>query len=136
MAKIEMEFPASYKLLGPIHSFTEKLLEIYSTDEKARAVFPLAVQEILANIVEHSYGGREGQVRIIWEVDRRRIKVSFYFGGKKIRVPEEEFDLEKKVRERRARGFGLEIVRRISDRMEYGFKEGKNWWEVERKFRG
>ncbi len=135
MAEIEMEFLATYEFLAPIRSFTEKLLEVFSGDDKTKAVFPLAVQEVLTNIIEHSYEGRGGPIKIMWEVNNKGIKVRFIFAGKRIKIPEEVFDLEEKIRMRRTRGFGLEIVRRISHRMEYGYGKEGNWWEIERKFR-
>ncbi len=135
MHRVKLRVPASYKFLSPVFYLTEKLIETFSSDEKALAVFPLAVQEIMANIIEHSYQGREGEIAIMWEVDEEGIEVNFLFGGRRVEIPRRDFDLMKKMKERRGRGLGLEIVRKIADEMEYGKKGGKNWWRIARKFR-
>ncbi len=135
MNKVKLKVPASYKFLNPIFSLTEKLVELFSSDEKALAIFPLAVQEIMANIIEHSYEEKGGEISILWEVSQDTIRVEFSFGGKRVEIPEEEFDLERKMKERKGRGLGLEIVRKIADELEYGYKGGRNWWRITRKFR-
>ncbi|GEM_PF-2900703 len=135
MNKVKLKVPASYEFLGPVFYLTEKLVELFSSDERALAIFPLAVQEIMANIIEHSYEEKGGEISILWEINRDLIRVEFSFGGKRVKIPEVEFDLERKIKERKGRGLGLEIVRKIADELEYGYRGGKNWWRITRRFR-
>ena len=131
MAKVYLKFPAYYSYLEIISDFTRKLLLSFSFDSREARLFSWAVEEIITNIIRHSYEGREGEtLEIEWDVSSGKVMLIFRFEGLPVVIPEEEFNLEKKIREKRKGGLGLEIVRRACDFLEYGRKGGKNWWRI------
>ena len=131
MAKVYLKFPAYYSYLEIISDFTRKLLLSFSFDDREARLFSWAVEEIITNIIRHSYEGREGEtLEIEWDVSSGKVMLIFRFEGLPVVIPEEEFNLEKKIREKRKGGLGLEIVRRACDFLEYGREGGKNWWRI------
>ena len=131
MAKVYLKFPAYYSYLEIISDFTRKLLLSFSFDSREARLFSWAVEEIITNIIRHSYEGREGEtLEIEWDVSSGKVMLIFRFEGLPVVIPEEKFNLEKKIREKRKGGLGLEIVRRACDFLEYGREGGKNWWRI------
>ncbi|MCD6453859.1 MAG: hypothetical protein J7L62_00975, partial [Candidatus Aminicenantes bacterium] len=69
MAKVYLKFPAYYSYLEIISDFTRKLLLSFSFDSREARLFSWAVEEIITNIIRHSYEGREGEtLEIEWDV--------------------------------------------------------------------
>jgi len=136
VAKVYLKFPAYYSYLEIISDFTRKLLLSFSFDSREARLFSWAVEEIITNIIRHSYEGREGEtLEIEWDVSSGKVMLIFRFEGLPVVIPEEKFNLEKKIREKRKGGLGLEIVRRACDFLEYGREGGKNWWRIGKSFR-
>lgn len=137
MHEVILRIPSSYLFMPSISSFTGKLLKKNNISEREASLFSYAVEEVLTNIIRHSYGGRQDQwIEIKWRIFPEKIEVEFRFGGKPVEVPEEKFDIHRKVKERKKGGFGLEIIRKASDKVEFGREGEENWWRIEKKLKG
>ncbi len=131
MAEVLLRIPSSYLLLYPVSELSRKILLLYYFPEKDATLFSLAVEEVLSNIIKHSYKGKEnGWIEIGWKVSRSKAQVEFKFGGTSIEIPNEEFDLKEYIRERRKDGLGLEIIKRATDEVNYGREREVNWWRI------
>jgi anti-sigma regulatory factor (Ser/Thr protein kinase) len=85
------------------------------------------VDEILSNIVEHSYGLKKGPIKIKIEKDERNIIITFEDQGKPFiyKKGKESADFEKDVL-KRERGLGLLIVQKIANKFDFERKGRKN----------
>ncbi len=88
--------------------------------------FETAVDEASTNVVKHGYGGRGGFIRISCALAGSDIIVS-------IRDRAERFDpsivstpdVESALENRRVGGLGIHMMRKMMDRVEYGYEEGQ-----------
>jgi len=131
MAEILLRIPTSYSLLYPVSELSRKILLLYYFPEKDATLFSLAVEEVLTNIIKHSYKGNEdGWVEIRWKTSKGQAQVEFRFGGTPIEIPKEEFNLKEYVRKRKKGGLGLEIIKRATDEVNCGREREVNWWKI------
>lgn len=81
----------------------------------------LAVDEACTNIIRHAYGGsKAGPVDITIDVDPERFTVTIRDEGKSINLGEYiEPDLSKSIEDRKGGGFGVHIMRKLMDLVEY-----------------
>jgi serine/threonine-protein kinase RsbW len=139
--------PAKTQCLERIRSFCTSALEGHTRDDKLRHRLVLAIDEAAANVIEHAYRGPDGQanptIEITLDIRSDRIVVRIADRGLPfdpnvtVAVPAiEEYDIEGlnlMPGKRRStshfghHGFGLKIIRRIMDGVEYErTPEGEN----------
>ena len=97
----------------------------------------LAVDEACTNIIRHAYSGsKSGPVDITVDVDAERFTVTIRDEGNSIDLEKySEPDLNKSIQDRRGGGFGVHIMRKLMDLVEY--EEHGEFNEVHLvKFRG
>lgn len=81
----------------------------------------LAVDEACTNIIRHAYSGsKSGPIDITVDVDAERFTVTIRDEGDSIDLENySEPDLNKSIRDRRGGGFGVHIMRKLMDLVEY-----------------
>lgn len=86
--------------------------------------FKLAVDEACTNVIKHAYKGSDAQridISVIIEPDRFTVRIRDK--GEQFRPAEYHSpDLLESVRKRRPGGFGVHIMRRVMDQIEYRTK--------------
>ncbi len=86
----------------------------------------LAVDEAVANIIEHAYEDRRvGTVEVETFITEGRFKVSIKDSGKKFRPDSIETpDMLAHVKAGKRKGLGIFLMRQVMDEVRYIFKEG------------
>jgi len=81
----------------------------------------LAVDEACTNIIRHAYSGsKSGPVDITIDIDAERFTVTIRDEGNSIDLEKySEPDLNKSIRDRTSGGFGVHIMRKLMDLVEY-----------------
>jgi serine/threonine-protein kinase RsbW len=81
----------------------------------------LAVDEACTNVIRHAYGGsKSGPVDITVDVDPDQFRITIRDEGDAIDLERySEPDLDKSIRRRRGGGFGVLIMRKLMDLVEY-----------------
>ena len=81
----------------------------------------LAVDEACTNVIRHAYrGSKSGPVDITVDVDPERFTVTIRDEGDSIDLDQyQEPDLVQAIRARQGGGFGVHIMRRLMDLVEY-----------------
>ncbi|MFV1981054.1 MAG: ATP-binding protein, partial [Rhodothermia bacterium] len=81
----------------------------------------LAVDEACTNIIRHAYGGsKSGPVDITIDIDAERFTVTIRDEGNSIDLEKySEPDLNKSIKNRSGGGFGVHIMRKLMDLVEY-----------------
>ena len=88
--------------------------------------FETAVDEASTNVVKHAYGGRGGFFQISCELNGADIIITIRDHGAKfdpgsVPLPEVDSALE----ERKAGGLGIYMMKKMMDRVDYGYSEGE-----------
>lgn len=89
----------------------------------------LAVDEAVANVMEHAYANAEGRTRkeiqIILDADPSRFEIVIRDSGQKFdpgHLP--DVDIRDHVRKGKKGGLGVFLMRKIMDEVNYSFKQG------------
>lgn len=117
-------FPSSTRHLEEVRRFVEEVgLEAHLPANTVEQ-FKLAVDEACTNVIKHAYKGNDAQqidISVIVEPDR--FTVSIRDEGESFRPAEyRNPDLMESARARRPGGFGIHIMRRLMDQVEYNTK--------------
>ncbi len=86
----------------------------------------IVVDEILSNIVEHSYKFKRGPIRIKIEKDEKNIIITFEDRGKPFIYKKGKEDIDEKEILEKQRGIGLLIVKKLINKFDFKRKGGKN----------
>jgi serine/threonine-protein kinase RsbW len=87
----------------------------------------LAVEEACANVIEHAYGGKGGDLIITFEVIGRDVVITLRdhgrpFAPEKVATP----DLSAPLTKRRIGGLGMHLMYQLMDKVRFDFAEGTN----------
>jgi serine/threonine-protein kinase RsbW len=97
-------------------------------NEQSVEQFKVAVDEACTNVIKHAYNGNEScelDIRVI--VDSDRCTVCIRDEGRAFRPQEyAEPDIFKLAKRRQAGGFGVHIMRRLMDHVEYSSEGNVN----------
>jgi serine phosphatase RsbU (regulator of sigma subunit)/anti-sigma regulatory factor (Ser/Thr protein kinase) len=125
-------YPATLDLLGEATAFLRDASAIYG--EAFSAELELACSELFTNIVQHAYRGREGEVRGLLSLRPEGVKVEIWDDGAPFDpalLPPTELG------QLRESGYGLHIVRRLTDTLAYApATERGNRWTIEKSMGG
>lgn len=113
--------PSATRYLARVRQFVDQQTSAAGLSDKAASEVQLAVDEACANAIEHAYGGKEdGTVEIVTRRTKARFTVIIRHKGvpfdrSKYRPP----DLKRAAAERWKGGFGVALMHRLVDRVEY-----------------
>jgi len=129
---VELNLPARLESLGVLEACVTALMgqETALTDREARTFeVVLAVHETCTNIIEHAYGATAGRVRVAFTFldGPRRLAIDFDDSG-------QSFDLAQvqspNLDEAQTSGYGIFLVRRLMDEVDYRPAPGNNRWRL------
>ena len=123
-----LTIPSSTRHLDEVRRFVEQHAVDAGFNERHVEQFKVAVDEACTNVIKHAYSGLEDEkveVKVVTEKDR--LTVCIRDKGASFR-PEEynEPDIFELAKRRQAGGFGVQIMRRLMDHVEYARKGGTN----------
>ncbi|NUQ33767.1 MAG: ATP-binding protein [Planctomycetaceae bacterium] len=121
---------ASTDQLVVAREFLIELLKRSTMPEKDARAVVLAVDEALANTIEHGFGGAEGEITLKVACDARRFSITIVDQAKQYdsasRVSQSNVDMQSHVDAGKRRGLGLFIMRKVMDEVKYAYRDGKN----------
>ncbi len=134
-AVVSLEVPATLGYLRVVCACVVAACDLHS--DAAHGVardLELAVQEIGSNAVLHAYRGRsDGWLRVEVAFDASGVTVVLIDAGREF-VPSDARDLE--PGEVRVRGYGLHLLRRLMDEIDYRREGDLNRWRLRREYPG
>ena len=129
-----LKLPALMTNLQEMRTFSEDVMKSVSLDDETYRQLVLTIDKAAANVVEHAYSdGKEQTVEIVIYVDSDEITVEVRDRG----VLFNPFDVKPRVRQCSfvRRGFGLPLMRRIMDKINYErLESGENVLTLVKKF--
>lgn len=104
--------------------------EDLEVDESVIYDIKLAIQELCTNIVNHSYGGEKGKIRlrVILEDDPPSVCITSEDEG--MSVFDEETWEPPALGEPQVHGFGMFLIRELMDEVSYRPSPGNNRWSL------
>jgi len=106
-----------------------KICKQWDIDKDIAFSMNLALEEIVTNIVNHGYGGREEydiSIRFSLEKHNLRIQVKDSAPAFNPLDVDEPDDLEKPLEERQIGGLGILLVKKFTDNLNYRRSKNKN----------
>jgi serine/threonine-protein kinase RsbW len=114
------------KFLGFVREFMSRMIHASSLSRQDENKVILAVDEAVANIIEHAYENqREGTIDIEVEADAKKFKVTIRDSGRKF-SPEaiQDPSVQEHIKIKKKKGLGIFLMRQIMDEVRYTFREG------------
>lgn len=114
--KKSFELISDTRQLEPFRHEMRGLLERAGFDDKATGEVLLAVQEALTNVIRHSYSDKKGAIKIDYQEDPEKVKISILDFGKKFditQVPDPELPREVPG------GLGIYLIKNVMDSVSY-----------------
>jgi len=114
---LRLSFPSESSFLGLVRELAKRMAETAGFDEPTAGKVALAVDEAVANAIEHAYHGDPShEVELRMEDRGPELRVEVVDTGDRIdprAVP--EFELRRYVNERRKGGLGVHLMGKIMD---------------------
>jgi serine/threonine-protein kinase RsbW len=128
MESVSFQLPAGFEKLRKASVALRDLLTRHKVKEDIINGCELALQELLANIAEHSYGEDESRfISVDLRVEGKRLFIHTEDVGvpanvnlEKVAMPD-PFDLQ-------VGGYGMALIMELMDKVEYQYRDGKNLW--------
>lgn len=125
------KIPGERKYLSEVRDFVREIVDVSSFQEKDRNLICVAVDEAIANIMEHAYEGREpgNEEKIIIEMSLELLPDSLIvlindtgnrFDPTTVSLP----DIQEHIKSGKKRGLGIFLMRQIMDEVQYSYKQG------------
>lgn len=133
-AQVSLRFPAQPEYIQPTRVLGEKLISIWFPnyqDRSASSDILLALQETVTNVIRHGYGGRGGEMQIEFRLRDGEFEVEISDWGTPFdpeKIPLPNFETPKPG------GYGLYIVKHVTDRVEYRREGERNIVQLMKRF--
>jgi serine/threonine-protein kinase RsbW len=122
-----LHVPSSTENLAMIREFISTVVTRAGMDEKEVMKLTLAVDEAVANVMEHAYRADQSkEVRVRALLDDEQVQIEIVDTGKGFDPSQvQQKDLEQLVAERRNGGLGLRLIQKIMDEVQYRIVPGE-----------
>jgi anti-sigma regulatory factor (Ser/Thr protein kinase) len=127
MITLESGAPAS----GEASAWARRLAEQAGLDEDKTYALDLCIVELVTNIVDHSYKGQPGEIRVDLQVGAARAVLTILDRGPAfdpLSVPPPS--KPKSIEDVQVGGFGVHLVRSMSNGCRYERRDGENVFTV------
>lgn len=132
----ELRIHATLKRLDEVQSYVHSKLDGIEVSQKTMNQIDIVVEEIYVNIAHYAYAPHEGDAVIWCGVIRDKenlLSIRFEDWGKPFNpLEKEEADITLPEEQREIGGLGIYMVKRMMDKVEYRYEDGKNILCVEK----
>ncbi len=123
----ELAISNESKNLSMVRTAVSEVLDMSPFDPTMRNKIIVAVDEALANVVEHAYQGGEGEINILFDLDPSQLQVTIRDNGVKFSPGERlstEINIHEHIRQGLKGGLGMFLMRQIMDEVRFGDNSG------------
>ena len=120
-------FQADLEQLDAVLAFLEGALEELGCPMKCSMQIPLAIEEAFVNVANYAYPQSKGEAEFTVEREGNAVKMVLTDSG----IPfdplaKDDPDITLSADKRNIGGLGIFMVKKIMDRVEYSYTDGKN----------
>lgn len=127
MNEYVIEKTATDQNIRVLSDFAENALRDLHIPENPRQELIMAMDEAVTNIVSYAYGAEKGKIRLEIGHEGECLKLEIVDQGKEFDpTTHPEPDLNVPIEDRPAGGMGIELARKLTDRMRYFRENGDN----------
>jgi anti-anti-sigma factor len=125
MIRVRLNIPADNKFLEQVRGFVRQLLEGLKFPEEDIQEIELAIDEIIANIIEHGYGlNQDKSIVLIMHLYEEKCKITIKDKGNIFDLSKaDEIDLPRHITQGKGRGLGVYLVKKVMDSLRYHVDE-------------
>lgn len=125
--RLELVVPATLDSIERVSIFLESTLEDAGLDMIESARIQLAVEEAVTNVINHGYGGSDGEILITTDIESSQVMITITDTGQEfdptsIPPPDVTADLD----HRNIGGLGVHLIRSVMDDVSYIRDDNKN----------
>ncbi|MBI3725716.1 ATP-binding protein [bacterium] len=116
----DMKISNETRNLALVRQAASDFLEKTPFGRKDKDKIILAVDEAVANVVEHAYGTQKGDIEVVFNGDTERLEITIRDNGKRFN-PEEIAapDIHDHIKKGLKGGLGMFLMRKIMDEVRY-----------------
>lgn len=127
----EITIDAIRENLEPVTDFVNEQLARIGCSMKMQMQIDIVIDEIFSNIAKFAYENEPGDVTVRFDAEGGEAILTFVDAGLPYNPLEEKMpDINQNFRERRIGGLGLLIVKKMMDKVQYDYTDGKNILEL------
>lgn len=115
----DLTIPNETQHLSLVRRVVAEVLDVSPFDERTRNMIIIAVDEALANVVEHAYGRQKGDVHLSFGLGADHLEVTIRDNGARFDPPTQVADVAAQIKNGARGGYGLFLMRRIMDEVRY-----------------
>ena len=124
---VERRFPRTSASLEDIYAYVRDFLASQGIQQEAAFDVDLIVEELFTNMVKYGVGGQpEIKIGLDWKAPNLTLQLEDFGAPPFDPAQAPAVDVSRPIAERRAGGLGLHLVRRMADRLEYAYEEGRS----------
>ena len=122
---VERRFPRDVASLEGIYGFIREFLAERGIGPDAAYDVDLIAEELFTNMVKYGRGGEpEISIALDWDAPTLTFCVRDFGAERFDPTQAPEVDTSRPIAQRRAGGLGIHLVRRMADRLTYGYDRG------------
>lgn len=115
----DLKIPNETRHLALVRQVVTEVLDGSPFDDRTRNMIILAVDEALANVVEHAYGKSPGDVHLTFGLGDDHLEVVIRDNGRRFDPPSATINVQEQVKLGAKGGYGLFLMRKIMDEVRY-----------------
>ena len=117
--------------MSVVTDYLTECLEKKGIPEKHIYALNIAADEIFSNIAKYGFTHEAGEVDILVETGESGVRLTFTDSGRPFNPLEaDDPDITKKAEEREPGGLGIFMVKKLMDKTEYRYENGRNVMSV------
>ena len=114
--------------------FVEEVLSSIGMAKKTIFSLMTVSEEIIVNIIHYAYTEKQGDLEIVFESDGQSIWLTFIDEGTPFNpLIQSQVDTSLQAHEREIGGLGIHMIKSMTDRVIYNYKDGKNILTIEKQ---
>lgn len=134
-----VKVPAKLRELDNVRAFADEVLTDTTASTEDRLAIELAVEEVFVNIVKYACLPEAGKITVSCEhdSDNEAVEIRFLDEGHPFNpLSMKDPDLKADLSERNPGGLGIYMLKKLMDRVEYDYVEGRNRLVIWKKLSG
>ena len=118
-----------------IYAYVREFFSSQGIGHEAAFEVDLIVEELFTNMVKYGVGGLpEITIGLEWKAPALTLRIEDYGVPPFDPAQAPTVDITRPIEERRAGGLGLHLVRKMADRLEYAYEDGRSRITVTKRF--
>lgn len=132
----EIKLRATIENIQKVIDYVSEKLDQNNATNQAKMQVCIAIDEIMSNIANYGYEGREGDVSVCVDIQNDIIRLRFTDSGIRYDpLAKDDPDVTLSAEERKIGGLGIYMVKKTMDSVDYKYVDNKNILSISKKIK-